>query len=457
MLGGPRGRVSVSAFPLALLAVVLPACCTITGVGVVVMNSGQRRGGIFISYRREETAGQAGRLYDRLSGRFGAGRVFMDVDSIAIGVDFTTAITEAVSGCDILLALIGREWLTLTDSRGQRRLDDPDDFVRVEIEAALQRDIRVVPVLVEGAVLPQAADLPTSLRLLVRRQALMLSHVGFGAEVSRLIAAVHAVLGAGPGRAADADRDTDRVAAKTGPPAGKQHAGLPVKEEQPDMARARGAPSGLEAADDPAYVDGLSALLAGRFDEAADCFTALQDRYQLTHADLPAEFPPIRTAAERTGNLPVPVSSFIGRARELEQTQLVTERTAFRLVLEQRNGHLNDHARTGRDASMITAARSEPGPGGVGPGPGICTGCADGSGSGQSKHRMGLGHGGPDARRGLAVSLAGQPVRLSGKFLSPAVMLWSAHRCSRSLVVLTLGVIPRKLPATSPTVARPPQ
>ena len=320
MLGGPRGRVSVSAFPLALLAVVLPACCTITGVGVVVMNSGQRRGGIFISYRREETAGQAGRLYDRLSGRFGAGRVFMDVDSIAIGVDFTTAITEAVSGCDILLALIGREWLTLTDSRGQRRLDDPDDFVRVEIEAALQRDIRVVPVLVEGAVLPQAADLPTSLRMLVRRQALMLSHVGFGAEVSRLIAAVDAVLGAGPGRAADADRDTDRVAAKTGPPAGKQHAGLPVKEEQPDMARARGAPSGLEAADDPAYVDGLSALLAGRFDEAADCFTALQDRYQLTHADLPAEFPPIRTAAERTGNLPVPVSSFIGRARELEQT-----------------------------------------------------------------------------------------------------------------------------------------
>jgi predicted ATPase len=245
---------------LALLAVVLPACCTITGVGVAVMNSGQRRGGIFISYRREETAGQAGRLYDRLSGRFGAGRVFMDVDSIAIGVDFTTAITEAVSGCDILLALIGREWLTLTDSRGQRRLDDPDDFVRVEIEAALQRDIRVVPVLVEGAVLPQAAELPTNLRLLVRRQALMLSHVGFGAEVSRLIAAVDAVLGAGPGRAADAGRDTDRVAAKTGPPAGKQHAGLP------------------------------------------------------------AEFPPIRTAAERTGNLPVPVSSFIGRARELEQT-----------------------------------------------------------------------------------------------------------------------------------------
>jgi uncharacterized RDD family membrane protein YckC len=264
---------------LALLAVVLPACCTITGVGVAVMNSGQRRGGIFISYRREETAGQAGRLYDRLSGRFGPGRVFMDVDSIAIGVDFTTAITEAVSGCDILLALIGREWLSITDAGGRRRIDDPDDFVRVEIEAALQRDIRVVPVLVEGAVLPQAADLPPSLRLLVRRQALMLSHVGFGSEVSRLIAAVDAVLGAGPGGAAEAGGDTDRAAATTGPPAGKPHAGLPVNQEEPDVARGRGARSGLAAADDPAYVDGLSALLAGRFDEAVDCFTALQDRF----------------------------------------------------------------------------------------------------------------------------------------------------------------------------------
>jgi len=83
--------------------------------------------------------------------------------------------------------------------------------------------------------------------------------------------------------------------------------------------------------------------------------------------------------------------------------QLVTERTALRLVLEQRNGHLNDHARAGRNASMITAAGSEPGPGGVGPGAGIRAGCADSGGGGQSQHRVGLGHGGPDARSGLAV------------------------------------------------------
>ncbi len=91
--------------------------------------------------------------------------------------------------------------------------------------------------------------------------------------------------------------------------------------------------------------------------------------------------------------------------------QLVAERAAFRLVLEQKNGHLNDHARTSRNASMITAAGSEPGPRGVGPGAVIRAGRADRGGGGQGEHRMGLGDGGPDARSGLAVSLAEQPVR----------------------------------------------
>jgi hypothetical protein len=166
-------------------------------------------GGIFISYRREETAAYAGRLYDRLSDRFGEERVFMDVDSIAIGVDFARAVIDAVSRCDILLALIGREWSSVTDSNGKRRIDNPDDFVRVEIETALQRDIRVVPVLVEAAILPQADDLPPSLRALTRRQALELSHAGFRSEVTRLVAAVDQVL------EADANRSTE--APKTSP------------------------------------------------------------------------------------------------------------------------------------------------------------------------------------------------------------------------------------------------
>jgi Tfp pilus assembly protein PilF len=124
----------------------------------------------------------------------------MDVDSIAIGVDFTEAVIEAVSGCDILLALIGRDWSTIADSRGRRRLDNPDDFVRIEIEAALQRDIRVVPVLVDGASLPHAVDLPPSLQPLTRRQALELSHTGFRSEVARLIAAADEVFKAQPDR-----------------------------------------------------------------------------------------------------------------------------------------------------------------------------------------------------------------------------------------------------------------
>jgi TIR domain len=167
------------------------------------MSSVRGRGGIFISYRREETAANAGRLYDRLSERFGEERVFMDVDSIDIGVDFTRAVIEAVSGCNILLALIGRDWSAITDSKGRRRIDNPDDFVRVEIETALQRDIRVVPVLVDGAVLPQANDLPPSLQPLTRRQALELSHTSFRSEISRLVAAVDEVVEAQPGRSAD--------------------------------------------------------------------------------------------------------------------------------------------------------------------------------------------------------------------------------------------------------------
>ena len=157
-------------------------------------------GGIFISYRREDAAANAGRLYDHLSDRFGADHVFMDVDSIAIGVDFTKAVVAAVSACSLLLVLVGKDWLSSTDSNGRRRIDNPDDWIRIEIEAALQRDIPVVPVLVDGAELPYADDLPPSLRPFVRRQAFRLSHVGFRAEVASLIEAVAKVLGTVPDR-----------------------------------------------------------------------------------------------------------------------------------------------------------------------------------------------------------------------------------------------------------------
>jgi TIR domain len=151
-------------------------------------------GRVFISYRRQESSGLAGRLYDRLAARFGDDRVFMDVDTIALGVDFAEVISQAVSSCEVLLAVIGPRWLTVTDEDGRRRLDDPDDLVRVEIAAALERDIRVIPVLVEGAVMPSRQQLPEVLAGLARRNALSVRHESFRADAERLLAAVEPLL-----------------------------------------------------------------------------------------------------------------------------------------------------------------------------------------------------------------------------------------------------------------------
>jgi ABC-type amino acid transport substrate-binding protein len=144
-------------------------------------------GRIFISYRREETAYPAGWLFDRLAVHYRGGQVFKDVDSIELGDDFVEVISRAVGSCDVLLALIGNDWLTITDEHGRRRLDDPDDFVRLEIEAALTRHVRVIPILVDGARMPRADDLPDSLASLVRRQALDLSPNRFDFDISRLL------------------------------------------------------------------------------------------------------------------------------------------------------------------------------------------------------------------------------------------------------------------------------
>jgi hypothetical protein len=144
-------------------------------------------GRIFISYRREDTAYPAGWLYDRLADRYGEGQVFKDVDSIELGDDFVQVISRAVGSCDVLLALIGGQWLTITDAQGRRRLDHPDDFVRLEIEAALTRNVRVIPILVGGATMPDADELPDSLAGLVRRQALELSPARFDFDTGRLL------------------------------------------------------------------------------------------------------------------------------------------------------------------------------------------------------------------------------------------------------------------------------
>jgi outer membrane protein assembly factor BamB len=166
-------------------------------------------GRIFLSYRREETEHLAGRLADRLVERFGESQVFMDVDSIPPGVDFAEAIQRAVSGCDVLLALIGRQWTTLVDEQGRRRIDDPDDFIVLEVRAALDRNIPVIPVLVDGAVMPQRRELPKGLEQLSRRNAARLDAVSFRLNIGWLLEHLEKML--------SASEDATALAS-TGPP-----------------------------------------------------------------------------------------------------------------------------------------------------------------------------------------------------------------------------------------------
>jgi hypothetical protein len=142
---------------------------------------------IFLSYRRDDASGHAGRLYDSLAARFGAENVFMDVDTIELGVDFAEVIAEAVASCDVLIALVGRRWLDAVDAEGGRRLDDPNDFVRLELEAALTRDVLVIPARVHGATQPTAQQLPDSLAPFARRQGTELRDAGWRDDVRRLI------------------------------------------------------------------------------------------------------------------------------------------------------------------------------------------------------------------------------------------------------------------------------
>lgn len=109
---------------------------------------------VFISYRREDSIAYAGRVCDRLQAHFGKGQVFMDIDTLEPGEDFVEVLERTVSACDVLIAIIGRQWLSAKDEDGKSRLDNPEDFVRLEITAALNRGIRVIPALVGGGSMP---------------------------------------------------------------------------------------------------------------------------------------------------------------------------------------------------------------------------------------------------------------------------------------------------------------
>jgi hypothetical protein len=142
--------------------------------------------GVPISYRRDESAGYAGRIADSFTEQFGEDRVFRDIDSIEPGLDFAEAIESAVGSSDVLIAVIGRNWLTATDPAGRKRLEDANDYVRLEIVAALQRNIRVIPLLVQGGSMPSADELPDDLASLARRNAFELHDTSWRDDVRRL-------------------------------------------------------------------------------------------------------------------------------------------------------------------------------------------------------------------------------------------------------------------------------
>jgi len=145
-------------------------------------------GGAFISYRREDAAGFAGRLCDSLERQLPTEPIFRDVDGLSPGQDFVAAIEARLRQCRVCLAVIGRDWLNARDAEGRRRLDQPDDFVRLELTAALARpEVLVVPVLVEGATMPPADALPQEIRALARRQAVSLRDDTWDSDVARLV------------------------------------------------------------------------------------------------------------------------------------------------------------------------------------------------------------------------------------------------------------------------------
>ena len=154
-------------------------------------------GAVFISYRRQDSADITGRIGDRLVERIGSEAVYKDVDSIPLGVDFRKHLQASVSQCRVLLAVIGKNWLGTHNDAGNRCLDDPRDYLRIEVETALQRDIPVIPVLVQGASMPREEDLPASLQPLAFRNAVAVRpDPDFRADMDRLINGIQQHLGA---------------------------------------------------------------------------------------------------------------------------------------------------------------------------------------------------------------------------------------------------------------------
>jgi uracil-DNA glycosylase len=163
---------------------------------------------IFINYRRQDTEGYVGRLYDHLSKHFDQQDIFMDVDSIPPGVDFVQFLDDAVARCDVLIAMIGPIWTNVQSDSGERRLDQWNDYVRIEIASALKQDKLVIPVLVGRARMPSPDELPDDIKPLARRNAIELGQQGFAEDVEKLARAIKTAVPANTSFKPRADSET---------------------------------------------------------------------------------------------------------------------------------------------------------------------------------------------------------------------------------------------------------
>jgi hypothetical protein len=215
-------------------------------------------GAIFISYRRHDTEGESGRLFDDLVREFGGRSVFMDVATIGVGRDFRKAIDDSLTASGVLLAMIGPSWLDAQRESGGRRLDDPNDFVRIETATALRRGIPVIPVLVRSARMPQADRLPTDLADLAYRHAVELTHARWKSDVQVLIGALRPLV-----NEADAEDDQSTAATVTMP--------MPVRHADLDPISLQ-----LVARDLARYIGPVADIVVKRAARGCSSVTALR-------------------------------------------------------------------------------------------------------------------------------------------------------------------------------------
>jgi hypothetical protein len=215
------------------------------------------KGKIFINYRRGDDSGFTQALYLRLEQAFSSEDLFMDVDDIPAGQDFVAALEQQVAECDVLLAVIGRNWMDAKDAVGKRRLDNPDDFVRIEIASALRLVKRVVPVLVNGAGMPSSDGLPEPLKPLSRRNAVRLTHERFKSDTQGLVNQIRVALAEAEAERA-AQTEAERLAAEEARKrreAEEEARAAQLEREAAASAKAGVTPEGIRKAEELANWD----------------------------------------------------------------------------------------------------------------------------------------------------------------------------------------------------------